>query len=421
MLGSTLVDNLWVAFMILTTALLAAGTAYVFYPALTANPCVARNDGLQVLQRTSSSRQAGEEEEEQRRRPLLSVIVPAYNEELRLVIMLQEAYEYLSSTGTTATGDERIATATETTTCRALQLLQAATAAAAADESNIAANTTTDSTKTVTVEWILVNDGSTDETCRVYRDWVQQLPAETATRVDHVFSLLSLSPNAGKGAAVQAGMLAATGDYRLMVDADGATQFGSGLLALASALVVKKNSGTSSTNADGTTTSAPRPEFLLGSRADLDDTTTDSKQQPPQNTVQRSVIRQALQHLFRYFCVKLIGAGDIRDTQCGFKLLTYQAAETLFRNLHLKRWAFDTEIVFLAARMGCKMKEVAVVWTEVDGSKLDTGGPFGLAMVAISMLRDMICVRLCYSLGIWKVVAPSTAASSASPNKSKSA
>jgi dolichyl-phosphate beta-glucosyltransferase len=253
---------------------------------------------------------------------------------------------------------------------------------------------------------------------------------------------MSLQPNAGKGAAVQAGMLAATGTYRLMVDADGATEFGSGLLALATELNqnnVSDTKGETSFTKPATATATVRPEFLLGSRAHMDDadsstndtTTTTSteqeqqqqqQQQPPNTTVNRSVIRRALSYLFHKFCVTLIGAGDIRDTQCGFKLLTAAAADRLFGNLHLKRWAFDTEIVFLSARLHIPMREVAVVWNEVDGSKLHTGGALGLAMVAVSMLRDMICVRLCYTLGIWKIAAATTAtASIASSSKSKSA
>ena len=45
---------------------------------------------------------------------------------------------------------------------------------------------------------------------------------------------------------------------------------------------------------------------------------------------------------------------------------------------------------------------MTVPWKEIDGSKLNTS-PFNLAMVAICMLRDMICVRLCYTLGIWNI------------------
>jgi dolichyl-phosphate beta-glucosyltransferase len=48
------------------------------------------------------------------------------------------------------------------------------------------------------------------------------------------------------------------------------------------------------------------------------------------------------------------------------------------------------------------VKEVGVPWQEIDGSKLATS-KFALAWVSLCMLRDMICVRACYSLGIWSV------------------
>lgn len=348
LLLSFLVDYLWIILTILTTAV----ASYLFYPALLAGRSAsrARHETPEILQSTTTTD-----------RPVLSIVVPAYNEELRLTIMLQEAYEYLS-----AAAD-----------CRALTLLQKEA-------------TAKNPSGATTVEWILVNDGSTDQTCQVYRDWVQKLPSNSAAR--HSFVLVSQQPNAGKGAAVQTGMLTATGNFVLMVDADGATEFGSALESMAE--------------------SASSPtQFWLGSRAHL---------QQADGVVQRSAVRRALQYAFHAFVVQLIGAGDIRDTQCGFKLFRYDVAVLLFSNLHLQRWAFDTEVVYLAAATDQTMQEVPVTWQEVDGSKLHTGGPLGLALVAVSMLRDMICVRLCYSLGIWRIQRLDTAATTTTGVRSKS-
>jgi dolichyl-phosphate beta-glucosyltransferase len=45
----------------------------------------------------------------------------------------------------------------------------------------------------------------------------------------------------------------------------------------------------------------------------------------------------------------------------------------------------------------CALQEVAVQWTEVPGSKLS------VVSATITMLREIILIRLCYTVGIWKV------------------
>ena len=47
---------------------------------------------------------------------------------------------------------------------------------------------------------------------------------------------------------------------------------------------------------------------------------------------------------------KLIGLKDIKDTQCGFKLFTRKAANSIFFNMHLTRWAWDVEMLYIAKR-----------------------------------------------------------------------
>ena len=56
----------------------------------------------------------------------------------------------------------------------------------------------------------------------------------------------------------------------------------------------------------------------------------------------------------------------------------------------------------IAEKLDVSLSEVGVVWNEVDGSKLDVN-KLTLALVSLGMLRDMICVRWCYYLGIWKL------------------
>lgn len=262
---------------------------------------------------------------------VLSIVIPAYNEEERLPIMLTAATDYINQNRSSVQ-----------------QKCQAAV----------------DTTATG-IEWIVVSDGSTDGTADVVCQFGKDSKKDT-------WRLVSLKQNSGKGAAVKAGMLRANGKLRLMVDADGATDFGEGLTRVlwevSSALPV-----------------------VFGSRAHLESA----------SRAQRSFVRTALMYAFHLF-VQLLCSSQVQDTQCGFKLFTADAAHALFGNLHLKRWAFDTELVVLAERLHIPIKEVAVPWQEVDGSKLDTS-KLALALVSIGMLRDMLCVRACYSLRLWRV------------------
>lgn len=90
------------------------------------------------------------------------------------------------------------------------------------------------------------------------------------------------------------------------------------------------------------------------------------------------------------------GDHEIHDTQCGFKLFTREAARLLFPVMHIERWAFDVELLFLASKWRIPMVEVPVNWHEVEGSKLDVFSS------TIQMLRDLFTIRTCYMLGLWK-------------------
>ena len=56
----------------------------------------------------------------------------------------------------------------------------------------------------------------------------------------------------------------------------------------------------------------------------------------------------------------------------------------------------------IAEKLSISLSEVGVIWHEIDGSKLDVD-KLTLALVSLGMLRDMVCVRACYLLGIWKL------------------
>lgn len=51
-----------------------------------------------------------------------------------------------------------------------------------------------------------------------------------------------------------------------------------------------------------------------------------------------------------FIVTELLGVKGISDTQCGFKMFTKKAVKELFPKMHLNRWAFDVELLYLAQR-----------------------------------------------------------------------
>lgn len=76
----------------------------------------------------------------------------------------------------------------------------------------------------------------------------------------------------------------------------------------------------------------------------------------------------------------------IRDTQCGFKLLSRTALPYIVPFMHSEGWIFDVELLMLAEFAGIAVTEVPVGWHEVSGSKLNVlrdsfGMAYGLAVL----------------------------------------
>jgi len=61
----------------------------------------------------------------------------------------------------------------------------------------------------------------------------------------------------------------------------------------------------------------------------------------------------------------------VKDTQCGFKAFTAEAARDLFRYGRIDGWAFDLEILALARRRGYGIAEVGVEWTDDRRSRVN--------------------------------------------------
>jgi dolichyl-phosphate beta-glucosyltransferase len=79
--------------------------------------------------------------------------------------------------------------------------------------------------------------------------------------------------------------------------------------------------------------------------------------------------------LFNFF-VRLLALPGLHDTQCGFKLFTAQAAETVFSAALLDGFSFDVEALFVARKRGYSIAEVPVTWRNDVATRVGLWGGF---------------------------------------------
>ncbi len=199
----------------------------------------------------------------------------------------------------------------------------------------------------------VVDDGSEDATAAIVEQIAGRDPRVVLQRERH----------RGKGAAVKAGMLAATGDLRFMCDADlsmPVTEIGRFL-----ALVPQYC------------------DIAIGSR---------------EGAGARRVGEPAYRHLLgRGFngAVRSVILPGIDDTQCGFKLFTARAVNAIFPRTTIDGWAFDVEVLYIAALRKLRVRELAIEWHYRDQSRVSAVfDPF-------RMMRDVWTIRRNRALGMY--------------------
>lgn len=172
-------------------------------------------------------------------------------------------------------------------------------------------------------EIVVVDDGSEDVTAALVETWMQRDPRVRLLRRSH----------RGKGSAIRDGMLAATGHWRFMADAD---------------LSVTPEDWSAFVDAAAGATVA---DVIIGSR-----------EAPGSRRIGEPIRRHLIGRVFNW-TVQALAVPGINDTQCGFKLLSAAAATRLVPLLTIEGFAFDVELLFLARRCGFTIQEVGVVWT----------------------------------------------------------
>ena len=172
----------------------------------------------------------------------------------------------------------------------------------------------------LTWEVIVVDDGSADTTVAIVRD---------AAKADERIRLVE-APHRGKGAAVREGFLAARGQWVLMADADLSMPWDNlpRLLAVAS--------------------ERDAPQIVIGSR-----------EAPGALRSGEAWSRRISGRVFNAV-VRVFAVPGIRDSQCGYKMLSANAVAALAPHLTIDGFAFDVELLYLARRAGFGIREVGI-------------------------------------------------------------
>ena len=196
-------------------------------------------------------------------------------------------------------------------------------------------------------EVIVVNDGSTDETASLVKNF-----ALTAPEVQ----LMENPGNRGKGYSVRSGLLHALGEIVMFTDADLSAPIDEAQ-RLFDAI-------------------AAGADIAIGSRWLA--TSRQTHRQP--------LYRQLFGRCFNMLTRAVMGL-PYADTQCGFKAFTRQAAQTVFQLQTIERWGFDPEILFIARKRGFRVQEVPVSWAHDARSRIS------YLRDGLQMLKELAIVR----------------------------
>lgn len=213
-------------------------------------------------------------------------------------------------------------------------------------------------------EIVLTDDGSTDGSLHDLFEFSRS----------HAHVRVLDNQHKGKGPAVYAGMMAATGELRLFTDFDQATPIGEIEKLLP---FIEKGY-----------------QVVIGSR----EIQGAKREREP-------IHRHIMGKVFN-LAVQMLTVRGIQDTQCGFKLFTQEAVEKLFPRLYIYRphhvrqdaftGAFDVELLYLAKKYGMRIAEVPVSWKYAKTNRVDP------VKDSTRMFIDLMRIRVADMMGKYR-------------------
>jgi len=166
-------------------------------------------------------------------------------------------------------------------------------------------------------EIIVVDDGSTDATADI----------ALAFQSPHCRVRVLSLPHRGKGAAIRHGVSVATGEIVILCDAD----LKDSVREVLSLLVALRNGA----------------DIAIGSRWLA----------PSESRCAQPFHRRVASRIYNLVAGHVL-ALPFRDTQCGLKTLTLDAATRIFPLLNLDGWGYDSELIHVALTRSLRVEEV---------------------------------------------------------------
>jgi len=200
------------------------------------------------------------------------------------------------------------------------------------------------------IEVIIVNDGSTDSTKEIIKQFI---------KINKKIKVINLKNNLGKGGALKKGILNAKNKFILTMDLDLSVP-----ISQVFEWFQKKYVNDS---------------FLIyfGSR--------NHKKSIIKYKLYRKIIGIIL-NIFTRFILNI----NIKDTQCGFKLYHNNTAKLLFSKITRQGYEHDIEIAIIARNKKILIKELPVKWKHQSGSKVN------VLIDSIKFLFGVIMLKIRY-------------------------
>ena len=89
----------------------------------------------------------------------------------------------------------------------------------------------------------------------------------------------------------------------------------------------------------------------------------------PDSRVTRSLKREVISRIYNRL-VRAVLRTRFSDAQCGFKAVSREVVDRIVPQIKDESWFFDTELLVLAEKQGYRIKDIPIVWTEDDDSRV---------------------------------------------------